>query len=99
MRNRKFHIPVVVQPGRIDRELVVTDVLGTANVLKHWRWKRTVRYKNAVKACIGVMEGEKPPSVARKAFILATKEARILLDEHPAKGRYSLSKSESNLTG
>ncbi|RUV27619.1 MAG: DUF982 domain-containing protein [Mesorhizobium sp.] len=34
-----------------------------------------------MEACLGVIRGEKPPRVARQAFIVAAKDARILLGE------------------
>ncbi len=80
----RFHRPVVIQPGRIDRDRVVTTVAGAANVLLH-EWPNTdgASYTKAIKACIDVIRSEKPPRVARKAFIDAAKEARIFLGENP----------------
>lgn len=81
MRNRRFHQPVVVQTGRIDRTRVIADTRSAAEILvRHWRWAETPRYQRAAKACLDVMKGAKPPHIARRAFIAAAREARILVD-------------------
>lgn len=74
-------MPVVVQTGRLDRFMVVADTRMAADVLvRRWRWERTPRYQRAAKTCLEVMQGRKPPYLARRAFVAAAKEARILLD-------------------
>jgi len=79
--HRRFHKPVVVQPKRIDRDRVVTDTRVAAQVLR-FDWQNTGCPKRlaALRACLQVLRGEKPPSHARRAFIAAAKAARILID-------------------
>ncbi|MBN9079788.1 MAG: DUF982 domain-containing protein [Rhizobiales bacterium] len=82
MREKKFKVPVVVVPGRIDRERVVEDVHHAAIVLLHeWPLPASRAKQKAMKACLDVLRGNKPPSVARSAFIEAAKEARILQED------------------
>jgi hypothetical protein len=82
MKPRRFHKPVVVQPGRIDRDLVVMGPRTAAELLLR-RWpKRHCPFRlKAMRACLDVMSGTKPPSTARNAFIRAAKEARIFLSD------------------
>ncbi|MEX0956397.1 MAG: DUF982 domain-containing protein [Rhizobiaceae bacterium] len=78
---RRFHKPVVVQTGRIDRERVVFDAGGAAEVLRlDWRNTACPKRLAALRACLRVIRKEKPPSYARRAFIAAAKEARVLID-------------------
>ncbi|GLS34476.1 hypothetical protein GCM10010869_00640 [Mesorhizobium tianshanense] len=53
-----------------------------ANVLlKDWPAPASETRLAAIEACLAVIRGEKPPRVARQAFIVAAKDARILLGE------------------
>ncbi|TWI23146.1 DUF982 domain-containing protein [Mesorhizobium tianshanense] len=82
MRTRRFRKPIVVQPGRVDRDRVVLSVSDAANVLlKDWPAPASETRLAAIEACLAVIRGEKPPRVARQAFIVAAKDARILLGE------------------
>lgn len=81
-RYRKFNRPVVVQPGRIDRDRVVTTVREAAQVLlRDWPQPESKKRFAAMEACLAVIKGEQPPRVARQAFIEAAKDARIFLGE------------------
>ncbi|TIX44647.1 MAG: DUF982 domain-containing protein [Mesorhizobium sp.] len=44
----------------------------------------------AIEACLAVIRGEKPPRVARQAFMVAAKDARILLGKSSRPVRPSL---------
>jgi hypothetical protein len=82
MWGKKFKKPVVVVPGRIDRERVVGDVRHAAIVLlREWPLPSSQAKQKAMEACLDVLRGEKPPSIARSAFVEAAKEARILQDD------------------
>jgi hypothetical protein len=82
MQGRKFKKPVVIVPGRIDRERIVGDVRHAAIVLlREWPLPAGRAKQKAMKACLDVLRGEKPPSIARSAFIEAAREARILQDD------------------
>jgi hypothetical protein len=77
-----FRKPIVIQPGRIDRDRVVVSVADAAKVLlRDWPKPACARRLAAIKACLAVMRGEKPPRVARQAFISAARDARILISE------------------
>jgi hypothetical protein len=82
VRTRRFRKPIVVQPGRIDRDRVVLSVSDAAEVLlRDWPTPASKTRLAAIEACLAVIRGEKPPRVARQAFIVAAKDARILLGE------------------
>ncbi|TJX75519.1 MAG: DUF982 domain-containing protein [Mesorhizobium sp.] len=82
MRARRFRKPVVIQPGRIDRDRVVISVADAAQVLlREWPAPASEVRLTALKACLAVLRGEQPPRFARQAFLIAAKDARILLGE------------------
>jgi hypothetical protein len=82
MRRKKFHKPVVIQPGRIDRDRVVMTPAEAADILLHgWPNVESEARNVAMKACLDVLKGAKPPRVARDAFIAAAKDVRIFLGE------------------
>lgn len=79
----QFHKPVIVQPGRIDRDRVVVSTRDAAMILlRDWpEDKASERREKAMGACLAVIRGKKPPSFARNAFIAAAKDAKILLHD------------------
>lgn len=80
LRHRLFHRPVVVQTGRLDRERVVASTRDAAAVLlKDWPVADSARRTRAMQACLSVIKGEKPPSAARRAFVEAAREAKVLV--------------------
>lgn len=80
MAIRRFHKAVMVQPGRIDRDLVVLNVHMAANVLlRRWPNQNCPYRIRAMRECLDVIRGLKPPSRARDAFIRAAKQARIFV--------------------
>lgn len=80
-RHRAFHRPVTVQTGRIDRERIVLTTRDAAEVLlKDWPIESRKRAR-AMELCLSVIRGEKPPNVARRAFVEAAREARVLIAE------------------
>ncbi|WP_342586990.1 DUF982 domain-containing protein [Mesorhizobium temperatum] len=82
VRTKRFRKLIVVQPGRIDRDRVVVSVSDAAEVLlRDWPTPASKTRLAAIEACLAVIRGEKPPRVARQAFIVAAKDARILLGE------------------
>jgi ribosomal 50S subunit-associated protein YjgA (DUF615 family) len=81
-RQLRFHLPVVVQPRRIDRDRVVTTPAEAAEMLlRQWPDGEFSKRVKAMQACLKVIRGEKPPHIARTAFIAAAKEARIFIAE------------------
>ncbi|MER9832529.1 DUF982 domain-containing protein [Mesorhizobium sp. M0134] len=82
MPTKRFKKAVVVQPGRIDRDRVVVSVSDAAEMLlREWPQSASKSRLTAIEACLAVLRGEKPPRIARQAFLAAAKEARILLGE------------------
>lgn len=81
-RIKRFCKPVIVQPGRIDRDRVVVTVLDAADVLLHtWPKPNSRARHHAIRACLAVLRDQKPPRVARQAFVDAAKDARIFLGD------------------
>nr|WP_278116285.1 DUF982 domain-containing protein [Mesorhizobium sp. WSM4875]WIE94724.1 DUF982 domain-containing protein [Mesorhizobium sp. WSM4875] len=77
MSNR-FVRPVVVQVGRHDRERVIFDVNEAATILLRSFPQQTKKRKPAMDVCLQVLRGQARPPVARRAFVAAALEARIL---------------------
>ncbi|WP_415752050.1 DUF982 domain-containing protein [Mesorhizobium sp. B2-1-8] len=50
-------------------------------LLRDWPKPTSEMCLAAIRACLAVMRGEKDPKVARQAFIVAAKDARILLEQ------------------
>ncbi|WP_246696162.1 DUF982 domain-containing protein [Mesorhizobium sp. SARCC-RB16n] len=50
-------------------------------LLRDWPEPASEMRLAAIRACLAVIRGEKPPRTARQAFIVAAKDARILLGE------------------
>ena len=70
----RFHRPVVIQPGRIDRDRVVVTIADAATVLlRDWPQQNCHKRIAAMHACLQVIRGERPPRIARQAFIAAAK--------------------------
>ncbi|MGX5831969.1 DUF982 domain-containing protein [Mesorhizobium sp. 43Arga] len=74
----RFVRPVVVQVGRHDRERVIFDVNDAATILLRSFHHQTKKRKLAMDACLQVLRGEASPPVARRAFVVAALEAKIL---------------------
>ncbi|MDG4890010.1 MULTISPECIES: DUF982 domain-containing protein [unclassified Mesorhizobium] len=77
MSNR-FVRPVVVQVGRHERERVIVDVNDAATILLRSFPHQTKKRKLAMDACLQVLRGEAQTPVARRAFVAAALEARML---------------------
>ncbi|MBS3651253.1 DUF982 domain-containing protein [Pseudaminobacter sp. 19-2017] len=81
MKTKRFHRPVIIQLGRIDRDRVVTSVDDAGRILlSDWQHEDEERQR-AMSACLAVIKGEQPASFARRAFVEAAKSARVLLSE------------------
>jgi ribosomal 50S subunit-associated protein YjgA (DUF615 family) len=79
MRHRMFHKPVVIERRRLDRDRVVTNTKVALESLVHeWPLDDCPRRQQAMKLCLAVMRGEKPPVAARRAFVAAARAANIL---------------------
>ncbi|TIT63499.1 MAG: DUF982 domain-containing protein [Mesorhizobium sp.] len=75
---RRFERPVVVQVGRRSTEHIVFDVNEAANILLRDLHRQTERRRVAMDACLQVLRGKAHPPAARKAFVAAALEAKIL---------------------
>lgn len=73
----RFVRPVVVQIGRHDRERVIFDVNDAGTILLRIP-HQTEKRKLAMDACLQVLRGEAKTPVARRAFVAAALEAKIL---------------------
>lgn len=74
----RFVRPVVVQVGRHDRECIIFDVNDAATILLRSFPHQTKKRKLAMDACLQVLRGEAQSPVARRAFVVAALEAKIL---------------------
>lgn len=82
MRHRMFHRPVTIERRRIDRDRVVTNTkTALESLLREWPLPECPNRQLAISACLEVMRGEKPPAVARRAFVTAARSAGILLED------------------
>jgi ribosomal 50S subunit-associated protein YjgA (DUF615 family) len=80
-KGQLFKQPVRIQLGRIDRDRLVVGVKDAAEILlREWPAADTTRRTKAMVACLEVIRGAKPPSYARRYFVSACKEARVLLE-------------------
>lgn len=82
MATGQFKEPVRIQLGRIDRDRLVFGVKDAAEILLREWPAETSRRNKAMAACLEVIRGTKPPSFARRHFVTACKEAKVLLGQH-----------------
>ncbi|WP_348627895.1 MULTISPECIES: DUF982 domain-containing protein [unclassified Mesorhizobium] len=75
---RRFERPVVVRVGRHSTERIVFDVNEAANILLRDLHRQTERRRVAMDACLQVLRGEAHPPAARRAFVAAALEPKIL---------------------
>jgi len=81
MSEKRFHKPVVIQLGRIDRDRVVSSVVDASTILlKDWRHDDERRL-HAMSAWLAVIRGGHPPPFAREAFVKAAEAAKVLLSD------------------
>ncbi|RWB66065.1 DUF982 domain-containing protein [Mesorhizobium sp.] len=74
----RFERPVVVQVSGHSSERVVFDVNDASNILLRHLDRQTEKRKIAMDACLRVLRGEAHPTSARRAFVAAALEAKIL---------------------
>lgn len=72
-----FNPAVYVTTDRPGLSYGVSHVEGAAEQFLKWT-KRGPKWKRAVEACVAAMEGKVTPKDARKAFVAAAKEERVL---------------------
>jgi hypothetical protein len=77
-RVKCFRKPVIVQPGRIDRDRVVVTVLDAADILLHaWPQPDSSARHHAIRACLAVLRDGQPPWAARQAFVQPRRTQRF----------------------
>ncbi|MGX5805642.1 DUF982 domain-containing protein [Bradyrhizobium sp. Arg314] len=74
----RFERPVVVQLGRHGSERIVHDVNDAATILLRDLPRQTEKRRTAMDICLQVLRGEARPPAARRAFVAAALEAKIL---------------------
>ncbi|MGX9181466.1 DUF982 domain-containing protein [Mesorhizobium sp. BHbdii] len=74
----KFARPVVVKLGRHSTERVVFDVNDAATILLRYFPRQTEKRRVAMDACLQVLRGEAHTPAARRAFVAAALEAKVL---------------------
>ncbi|WP_366509500.1 DUF982 domain-containing protein [Mesorhizobium sp.] len=74
----RFERPVVIRVGRHGSERVVLDVNDAADVLLREFQHQTEKRRKAMNACLQVLRGEAHPPFARRAFVAAALEAKVL---------------------
>lgn len=79
---KPFKASVVLVPGRLGPIREVRSV-EEANQMLQGRWPETrgKRYYAALRACADALKDETPPHVARRAFIAAAEESRVLVSD------------------
>ena len=76
--NTRFARPVTIRLRRNGRDEIVVDASRAARLLMHDWPKDSVKRQAAMEACLLVLRGEAFSPVARRAFVIAALEARIL---------------------
>ncbi|MFD1984673.1 DUF982 domain-containing protein [Mesorhizobium newzealandense] len=77
-RLSRFERPVVIQVTCHGSERMVFDVNDAAAILLRDLHRQTEKRKVAMNACLQVLRGEIHPPAARRAFVAAALEAKIL---------------------
>lgn len=81
MRIEHFDVPVTIESTDVGRRRVVTDTLQAAEMLLR-RWpedSQDATHHAALRACLDVMEGRRQVASARRAFVVAAKQAHMLV--------------------
>jgi hypothetical protein len=86
MRDQPFETPLAVAGGWRGRSDTLASAAQAAQFLvDHWpNAGRGLKYRNALKACMDVLEGRKRIEAARKAFLQAAGEAGLSVHEESA---------------
>ncbi|WP_246685814.1 DUF982 domain-containing protein [Mesorhizobium sp. B2-4-6] len=80
MANEKFDQPVTIIADPAGGQETIGDAAACLDfLLRRWRGKRSEKHRAAIQACADTNSGRRPASFARKAFIVAAREAAILV--------------------
>lgn len=85
--DKGFQQPVVISLDQGGGPIAVRNTRqATDLLLTQWPARRGPRHRDAVDACLKVLDGHRSTVDARNAFIEAAEEAGILADENEAAG-------------
>lgn len=81
-KDKRFERPVTIEI-EAGKPVIVRNTRQAAEcLLMQWPSKRGPRHRDAVDACLKVLDGHRSAVDAQGAFLDAAKEAGILVDEH-----------------
>jgi hypothetical protein len=81
VKDKYFKDPVVIEP-RLGRFREAATVAQAALLLiREWPDNPGQKHHIALQTCLHALHGKKPPYLARRAFVAAAREARILARE------------------
>ena len=82
MDPKRWSRPITFEAPRLGQHRTIASTQEAARVLiNDWPIQKGRQLKAARKACLAVLEGKKPPSEARNAFIAAAVEADVFVRE------------------
>ena len=81
---KPFDTPVTVEVGEVGKyRQIRTTREATDCLLTVWPLNRGPRHRDAVDACLKVLDGHRSTSDAREAFIEAAKESEVYVPQRP----------------
>lgn len=82
MDPKRWSRPVTFEEGMRGNYRTITSTGEAARVLSsRWPIAKGREYRRAQQVCVDVLDGKKPPSEARKAFLEAARAARVSVRE------------------
>jgi hypothetical protein len=81
---KPFDAPVTVEVGEVGKyRQIRTTREASECLLTVWPLNRGPRHRDAVDACLKVLDGHRSTSDAREAFIEAAKESEVYVQQPP----------------
>ena len=82
MENPRFENAVTIRTDPAGGSSALADVAAcTSFLLREWPGKRGDKHRAALQACSDASSGKKSSDSARRAFVLAAREAGILINQ------------------
>lgn len=81
MENIRFETPVIVKVDPAGTMPIYTAKEAAAFLLNNWPGKRSPKHRAALQACSDAVSGDKPAMAARRAFVVAAREANIFVKD------------------
>lgn len=82
MDPKRWSRPVTFEENvRGSYRTIISTKEASRILLTKWPTVSGREYRRAQQVCLDVLDGKKPPSEARKAFLDAAKEARVFIRE------------------